>query len=135
MGGGIKPRPAVAASFIPQTVHIRHADAAGDGADDAHEPLVGAADEEVVEVGAAVELLLRRAVDGAVVVAGEADDCRRGEHIGVDDPSSVVLAETDYFRRLSFEHPLDMARLNIVRHAKNRERQLKSRNCIFIVPV
>jgi hypothetical protein len=29
-------------------------------------------------------------------------------HGDLDDPSSVVLAETDYFRRLSFEHPLDI---------------------------
>jgi hypothetical protein len=29
-------------------------------------------------------------------------------HGDLDDPCSVVLAETDYFRRLSFEHPLDI---------------------------
>jgi hypothetical protein len=29
-------------------------------------------------------------------------------HGDLDDPGSVVLAETDYFHRLSFEHPLDI---------------------------
>ena len=48
---------------------VGHRDAAGDAADDADEALVGAADEQVFEMRAAVELLFRRAVDGAVVVA------------------------------------------------------------------
>ena len=56
---------------------VRHRDAAGDAADDADEALVGAADEQVLQVRGAVELLVGRAVDRAVVVAGEADDGRR----------------------------------------------------------
>ena len=53
----------------PQTVPVGHRDAAGDAADDADQALVGAADEEVVEMRAAAELLVRRAVDRAVFVA------------------------------------------------------------------
>jgi uncharacterized protein YjbJ (UPF0337 family) len=59
-------------------VPVRHRDAAGDAADDADQSLVGAADEEVGEVRAAVEVFFRRTVDGAVLMAGEADD-RDGE--------------------------------------------------------
>jgi len=46
-------------SYLRKQWPIRHADAAGDGADDADEALVRATDEQVRQVRAAVELLFR----------------------------------------------------------------------------
>ena len=59
---------------LPQQVPVGHRDAADDGADDADKALIGAADEQVFQVRGAVPLLFRRAVHGAVFVAGEAAD-------------------------------------------------------------
>src|SRR5262245_52294443 len=74
----------VAGSHL-EAVPVGHRDSAGDAADDANEALVGAANEKILQVRAAVELFLRRAVYRAIVVAGETHDCGRSEHIGIDD--------------------------------------------------
>lgn len=57
-------------------MHVRHADAIDDAADDADEALVGAADKEIAEMaGCAVEFLLRgAAINGTIIVPGEAAD-------------------------------------------------------------
>ena len=51
-----------------QAMAIRHRNPARDAADDAHEALIGSADEKILEVRDAVELLVGRAVDGPIVV-------------------------------------------------------------------
>jgi len=81
-------------SQLAQAMPIRHTNAAGDRANDADEALVGAADEEVLQMRHAVNLFVRRAVDGAVVVAGEANDRRRRKHIGVDNMPTVIGDES-----------------------------------------
>ena len=76
--------------LAPQTVQVRHGDAAGNAADDADEALVGAADKKVFEVRPAVELFFRRAVHRPVVVSGVAHDRGRRKHVGVDNVATVV---------------------------------------------
>ena len=76
-------------------------DAADHRADDADEALVGAADEQVLQVRRAVELLFGRAVDRAVLVPGEAANRRRREHVGVDHAAAEVGHEAHGRRRPS----------------------------------
>ena len=78
---------------------IRHADAADDGAHDSNEPLIGSAQEHVGQVGCAVELFIRSAVNCAVVVPREPADCLGREDVGVDHVRSEIWHKPD--RRLN----------------------------------
>ncbi len=78
-----------------EAMPVGHHDARNHGADDAHPALVGAADEQVLEVRRAVGSLERRAVNGAVVVTGEVPDRSGGEGVGGDDVRAKVGNEAD----------------------------------------
>src|SRR3954464_4524428 len=69
---------------------VRHRDAAHDAADNADETLVSAADEEVLQVCAPIELLRRSAVDGSIIMAGESHDRGGRKHIGVDHMPAII---------------------------------------------
>src|SRR5262245_62792312 len=75
---------------LPQHVLIGHGDAGEHRADDAEVALVGAAEEEMVDVRRPRPALLRRAVDAAVDVAGEFSDGPRREHVGIDDGAAEI---------------------------------------------
>src|SRR5438132_5811597 len=85
-----------------EQVFVRHRDPADERADDADQSLIGAADEEVFQRGGAVVALFRGAVDGAVVVAGEAADRFGGEDVDIDHMWAEVGDEA-HGRR---DHPL-----------------------------
>ena len=55
-------------------MHVRHRNATHHRANDPHKPLVGAAQEQVVQVGFAVEHFIRGPIDRAVVVPSKATD-------------------------------------------------------------
>lgn len=76
-------------------MHIRHADAADDTANNSDKTLIGAADEEVFEMRAAIELFFGRAVDRAALVPGEADNGGGREHIRIHHPMPVVGHKPD----------------------------------------
>ena len=78
-----------------EAVAIGHADAAEDRADDTDEALVGTAEEEVAQVGGAIEPFVGCAVDGAVVMPGEAADRLGGEDVSRDGEASEVRHEAD----------------------------------------
>src|SRR5690606_30296964 len=82
---GLSGRQTLAATLL-QTVPIGHRDATHDRPHNADEPLVGAAEVEILEVGHPVELLLRGAVHGAIFVARVANDGAGGEHVGGNHP-------------------------------------------------
>src|SRR5262245_33708029 len=85
-----KGRPILAGRRPQQAVPVCHRDAADDRADDAAVALVGAAEEHILEVRRAVKLFVRRAIDGAVRMAGKAADRRGREHVGLDHPAAEV---------------------------------------------
>ena len=74
---------------------VGHADAADDRADDSHKPLIGSAQKNVGQVSGAVELFIRRAVDGTVVVPREPANRFGSEDVGIDDIGSKVGHETN----------------------------------------
>ena len=71
-------------------MHVRHADAADNAADDANETLIGTTNKKIVQVRTAVELFFGCAVDRAALVAREAHDRGRREHVGVDHTTAVI---------------------------------------------
>lgn len=85
----------VIAKLVFQAMHICHADAADDAADNSNKSLVGAANEEVFEVRAAIELFFGRAVDRASFVPGEADYGGGRKHVGINHAMSIVGHKTD----------------------------------------
>src|SRR6185369_14142265 len=73
-----------------QAVPVCHRDAACDAADDTNKTLVSTADEQVLQMRAAIKLLIRRAIYGAIVVAGKTHNRGGCKHVGVDHVAPIV---------------------------------------------
>ena len=74
---------------------VGHRDSAEDRADDAHQPLVVAAEEKVLQVRGAVVALLRGSVDRAAIVPRVTADGGRREHVRFDHGTAEVGHETN----------------------------------------
>ncbi len=75
---------------IFQAMHVGDRDAADDGTDDANKALVGAAQEQVLQMGGAIQFLVGRTINRPVVMRCEPSDGFGSEHIGIDDVLSKI---------------------------------------------